>query len=216
MPTPSIAPRPLLLRLWWLALVIGATAFFIRDVPTYLDYRPENYGELWDRRGATIPHVFAAAVAFVVGFLQFSRRLRSQRPRLHRALGYVYFAGTLVGAPAAIFLGLKSSCALCRPPLTLLGVLWGSTTLMAVAAARNRDFTIHRAFMVRSFGLMNVFTLIRLLDDVPIPGLQPAEQRVIWEWTAMAVIVIGLEIALTWRPALQRLRAPRRAPATGV
>lgn len=215
MPRARWSLRSLLVGSWWAALVLAGAAFLLRDVPSYVDYTAESYGEFWERRWALVPHAAGALVAFAVGFLQFSRTLRARRPRLHRALGYVYVAFTLIAAPAAIVLGLRSSCPLCRPPLTALGVLWLATTIVALVAARARELSVHRAFMIRSFGLMNVFTLIRLLEDIPVPGLTPAEQRVVWEWTAMAAIVIGIEIALTWTPTLRRLRAVSRVAAPG-
>ena len=44
---------------------------------------------------------------------------------------------------------------MCRPPLALLATLWFTTAALALAAAKRRDFTVHRAFMIRSYVLMN-------------------------------------------------------------
>lgn len=218
MPAPRKSLHALLSGVWWTALVLAGAAFLLRDVPGFASYTPAAYGEYWAKRASLIPHILSAAVAFVVGFLQFSGRLRARQPRLHRVMGLIYVAGTLVGAPAAILLGVQSSCVLCRPPLVLLGALWFATTAMAFLAARGRDFGTHRAFMIRSFALMNVFSLIRLADGVAVPGLSPDQQQVLWEWSCMAMIVVGTEVWLTWWPALRRLQqpgqdTPRRATA---
>jgi uncharacterized membrane protein len=192
--------------LWFGTLVVAGGAFLMRDVPHYAQYTPASFGEYWAKRGALIPHVLFAGPAFVIGFLQFSRRLRARRPRVHRTLGLIYVCGSLIGAPAAMVLGARSSCALCRPPLVLLGVLWLATTVLAYFAARRRDFTLHRAFMVRSFALMNVFTLIRLVEGISFQGVSADQQRIIWEWSCMIIIVLGTEIGLTWWPAFRRIR----------
>lgn len=210
MHAPRRSQQALLTGLWWTALVLAGAAFLLRDLPGYASYTPTAYGEYWVKRASLIPHILAAAPAFLVGFLQFSGRLRARRPRLHRMMGLIYVAGTFVGAPAAILLGVQSTCVLCRPPLVLLGVFWFATTAMAFLAARGRDFATHRAFMIRSFALMNVFSLIRLADDIAIPGLSPDQQQVLWEWSCMAIIVVGTEVGLTWWPALRRLRQPGR------
>lgn len=206
----------MLTTVWWAGLAVSGAAFLLRDVPRYARYTPASFGDYWPKRAALVPHVLAAGIAFLIGFLQFSRRLRDRTPRVHRTLGLVYVGGTLLGAPAAVVLGARSACVLCRPPLVLLGVLWLATTVAAFVAARGHDFATHRAFMIRSFALMNVFSLIRLLDDIAVPGLDPGQQRVLWEWSAMVVIVVGVEVGLTWWPALRRVRQRWGARVVGA
>src|SRR5256885_11478834 len=54
-----------------------------------------------------IPHAIFAGLAFVMGAFQFSNRLRARYLKMHRALGYVYVTGVMVGAPIAIPLAMK-------------------------------------------------------------------------------------------------------------
>jgi hypothetical protein len=195
--------------LWWGSLVSLALFYIWRDVPRYMHHSAASYGEYWTRKSSILLHVFPAALAFLLGFTQFSGRLRSQRPQIHRVAGRIYLMGTLVGAPAAMLLGSRSSCLLCRPPLVTLGGLWLLTTGIALVAIRLRDIATHRAFMIRSFGLMNVFSLIRLSEPLTF-GLRPAESRVIREWSCLVLLVLGLELVLTWWPAWRRLHRPGR------
>lgn len=195
----------------WTALVLTGLYFAVRDVPHYAVFTAESFGDFWPKRATLVPHVFAAALAFLIGFLQFSTRLRRARPRVHRTLGTIYVVGTLIGAPTAFLLGVQSDCALCRPPLALLGVLWFGTTVVAYVAARAGNFVAHRAFMIRSFTLMNVFSLIRIAAFLRIEGVPGNEMRILREWACMVVLVLGTEIYLTWWPAIRRLRVPRVA-----
>ncbi|MGE0816814.1 MAG: DUF2306 domain-containing protein [Vicinamibacterales bacterium] len=190
--------------------MVAAVYFMQRDVPGYLEYTPAAFGELWPRAGSAVSHVFAAAIAFALGFLQFVPSLRTRYPAVHRLAGRVYVIGTLVGAPAAMSLGAQSSCVLCRPPLVTLGFLWFLTTGLAFVAIRVGDRAQHRAFMIRSFALMNVFSLIRLSEPLTF-GLAPGDARVIREWSCMALIMLGTEVALTWWPAGRRLLQRRGA-----
>lgn len=107
------------------------------------------------------------------------------------------------------------------PPGTGRLAIWSRQRPIAVPsssrdAARGRDFTTHRAFMIRSFALMNVFSLIRLADGVSFPGLSADQQRVLWEWSCMTIIVVGTEVGLTWWPALRRLRQRLQARPVGA
>ena len=131
MPPRSRSIRTHTTALAWTALALTGVYFLARDVPHYAVLTAESFGDFWSKRATLIPHAFAAALAFLIGFLQFSTRLRRARPRVHRTLGTIYVIGTLVGAPTAFMLGVTSDCALCRPPLALLGVLWFSTTAVA-------------------------------------------------------------------------------------
>src|ERR1051326_8917797 len=47
-------------------------------------------------------HIACGAVTLSFGLLQFSQRLRSSRPALHRMTGYVYVAAVLLGGVAGL------------------------------------------------------------------------------------------------------------------
>ena len=85
-------------------------------------------------------HVFAAAVALLLGPLQFSRRLRTAHPALHRVSGRIYLvAGVCVGGLAGLYMamfaygGIVSSIG-----FALLALAWLYTGARAYAAARAR------------------------------------------------------------------------------
>jgi uncharacterized membrane protein len=203
-------PRRLAVGIWWAALIAVTLYYIRRDVSRFVEYAEASYGEYWTRPRSIAAHVFPATLAILLGFSQFSQRLRSRYPRVHRIAGRIYVAATIIAAPAAMALGIQSSCVLCRPPLVVLGALWLVTTSIAFAAIRLRDIGVHRAFMIRSFALMNVFSLIRFTEPLTF-GLTTLESRIVREWSCMAVIVVGVEVALTWWPAGRRLRNPGRS-----
>jgi uncharacterized membrane protein len=181
-------PKQVTLGIWWGILIAVALYYIRRDVPQYVEYTQASYGEYWTRPRSIIVHVFPATMAFLLGFSQFSQRLRSRHPRLHRIAGRFYVASTIIAAPGAMVLGIQSSCALCRPPLVVLAALWLVTTCIAFVAIRLNDVGVHRAFMIRSFALMNVFSLIRLTEPLTF-GLTTLESRIIREWSCMEVSI---------------------------
>ena len=66
-------------------------------------------------RLAIYTHVFASAVALLLGPLQFSSALRSARPFLHRLTGRIYLGfGVVLGGTSGLFMaslaGFQTSC----------------------------------------------------------------------------------------------------------
>ena len=185
-----------------------------RDALNYLDYSPEAYRHHWALRAWLIPHILGAAPALLLAPLQFSTRLRTQRPRLHRWIGRTYVFGCLVASLAALRLALGSRCAPCVPSLSLLSIVWFTTTALAFWLALRGAFAQHRQFMIRSYVLMNAFVVIRLSDFVPLP--LPIEdeftRRSVFEWLCWVVPLLATEAWLSWRPMLLKPRGSNRQP----
>jgi uncharacterized membrane protein len=109
-------------------------------------------------------HVFASAVALLLGPLQFATRLRTARPALHRLLGRIYLGvGVLVGGLAGLYMaafaygGTTSTLG-----FGMLALLWLYTGARAFAAARARDVAAHRAWMLRNFSLALAAVTLRI------------------------------------------------------
>jgi uncharacterized membrane protein len=120
---------------------------------------------VFDRHRALITtHAVAASVALLLGPLQFLDTLRADRPRLHRALGYLYLIpGVTVGGIAGFLLARHSFGGLVSHlGFGLLAVLWLFTGTMAVLAAKARRFAAHRTWMVRNFALTLAAVTLRL------------------------------------------------------
>src|SRR4051812_17375684 len=56
-----------------------------------------------------IPHGLGGAIALGLGALQFSTRVRRRYPRVHRATGKMYIAGTFVAAPMAVWIAFVNN-----------------------------------------------------------------------------------------------------------
>jgi uncharacterized membrane protein len=131
------------------------------------------------RYGVLVTHVFTAAVALVLGPLQFIPRVRARR-RLHRALGRTYLlAGVLPSALATVPVAIWSGRPLTQVGLTTAAVLWLVTGALAYRAARRRDFAAHRAWMMRNYALTflavtaRVLVPLLLLAQIPLGNVDP-------------------------------------------
>src|SRR3954469_18278504 len=141
------APRG---RLAWAALVVAVVVTAVLVAPYLgLDIRASRLsvsGEL--HYGLLVAHIFTAAVALVLGPLQFVPAIRARR-RVHRRIGRTYLlAGVLPSALVGVPLALLSGRLLTQVGLTIPAVLWLVTGALAYRAARRRDYTRHRNWMM--------------------------------------------------------------------
>lgn len=115
-------------------------------------------------------HVVAGVIALLVGPLQFVRRLRTRRPAVHRATGYVYITACAIGAPAGFMIALgTTSGPLAASGFAMAALLWALFTWRGVRAAVERRFGDHREWMLRSWAMTAAAITLRLM--LPFAGL---------------------------------------------
>ena len=100
-------------------------------------------------------HVYASMWVLFAGFTQFSKTIQQQYPRLHRNLGYIYVVDVLlITGPAGLLMGFYANGGWSsRIAFVLLALLWIYFTAMALIRAKQKDFSAHRRFMIRSYAL---------------------------------------------------------------
>jgi uncharacterized membrane protein len=148
---------------------LGLTALFVfitsevmllTDYPMYHAYRLQVISD----RHLLIPHSLAGTLALLIGPLQFSTRLRQRHLQTHRVLGRIYVLSVFVGS----FTGIALAAG--RPGLpgtTMQAVAWMVCTAAAVVTARNRQITVHRQWMARSYAVTFTFVSSRVLNLWP-------------------------------------------------
>ncbi len=107
---------------------------------------------------ALVLHIVGAAVFAIVGAFQFVPRIRRTHPGWHRRAGRVLAVAGLLVAGSALWLTLFHDPQPGTGPLLLVLRLVAGTTMIGclvvgVAAARRRDFTAHRAWMIRAYAI---------------------------------------------------------------
>lgn len=133
-------------------------------------------------------HVFASAVALALGPLQFSQRLRTARPRLHRLSGRVYLGvGVLFGGLAGLYMSLHAFGGMVsRLGFGCLATAWLVTGLLAFLAIRRHDVAAHRRWMVRNFALtfaavtLRVYLPTAMATRIPFELAYPAIAWLCW------------------------------------
>jgi uncharacterized membrane protein len=122
-------------------------------------------------------HVFASAVALVLGPLQFSSWLRAARPGLHRWSGRLYLGvGVLLGGLAGLFMAFHAAGGPgSRLGFACLAVAWLFTGFRAYRAIRGGDVPGHRRWMIRNFALTFAAVTLRLWLPASIASGIPFE-----------------------------------------
>jgi hypothetical protein len=143
-----------------------------------------------------VGHIGTAAVALVLGSLQFMPKVRARR-RIHRTLGRVYLlAGVLPSAVATIPVALWSGRLMTQIGLTTAAVLWLVTGGLAYRAARRRDFDSHRNWMMRNYALTFLAVTARIL--VPLLLLVQLPFRGAGSMGELATSMIPVGQTLGW------------------
>lgn len=143
-----------------------------------------------------IPHGVLGSVALLTGPLQFSSRLRTRTPRVHRLLGRTYVVAVYLAAPLAIAISwhrplLVATLTQCIP--------WLVTTTIAWMTARNRHFGVHREWMMRSYAVTFTFISTRILNVWPRWFLMSDADTVLTIVLITFGSVLLVDIAINWR-----------------
>jgi uncharacterized membrane protein len=173
------------------ALSVGVAAYALvaySVLPIGASVHPDMRASFEVHRIGIYTHVFCAALALLLGPLQFSRVLRTARPALHRWTGRIYLGvgvgvGGVSGLYAAAFAygGLVSTAG-----FGLLALVWLYTGARAWQAVRARDFVAHREWMLRNYALslaavtLRVYLGIALAAGLPFEMVYPALAWLSW------------------------------------
>ena len=160
----------------------------------------QQYIHITAWRIAFFVHVFTSMLALLAGFTQFSKKLLKQRPKLHRTLGYIYVVDVLmVTGPAGLLMSFYANGGTSsRIAFVLLSCLWIISTAIALYKAKQRDFKVHRIFMIRSFALtLSAITLriwkVLLAHFTDIP---PMDRYRIIAWLGWTLNLLVAELII--------------------
>jgi predicted membrane protein DUF2306 len=138
-------------------------------------------------------HAGGGAVALMTGALQWLLTAGSRRSRWHRLIGRTYVVAIAVGGLAGLAIATRAFGGIvARAGFSTLAVVWLASTMVAWTRARAQDWTMHRAWMVRSFALTFAAVTLRVwLPLLVTAGLSfEVAYRVVawWSWLPNLVV----------------------------
>ena len=108
-------------------------------------------------------HIFLGGLALLIGWTQFSSKLRNKNIALHRMTGKVYVVSVLISSITGIYIGIFATGGLVSSMgFICLGVIWFYTTLMAYIYIRNKQILQHQKMMIYSYAACFAGVTLRL------------------------------------------------------
>ncbi len=132
-------------------------------------------------------HVMTGPAALVLAPFQFWRRMRVEMPTVHRWLGRVYVLMILFAGVSGLLVGFDAEGGpVAKSGFILLSILWLWVTAKGILCARARQFSQHRAWMIRSAALtfagvmLRVWLPLQLIAGVPFEIAYPLVAWACW------------------------------------
>jgi uncharacterized membrane protein len=112
-------------------------------------------------------HITLGGVALLIGWTQFSVRLRTNKLKLHRRIGKVYVISALLSSLAAVYIAMYATGGIIASlGFICLGFTWFYTTLRAYIEIRNGHIENHQKMMIYSYAAC--FSAVTLRIYLPI------------------------------------------------
>ena len=192
------------IRYWVIAvfsIVIGLypLIYLIVDMESegFLKSKPATIlsNSLW--RIAFFTHVYLGGISLLVGWSQFSKRIRGKRLKLHRLLGKIYVVCVLISAITGFYVALFANGGIVSQlGFSFLAIGWFYTTLKAYTTIKKSDVESHRKWMIRSYAFTLAAVTLRLwLPTLPLVlSISFEEAYIITSWLCWVPNIILAEI----------------------
>lgn len=142
-------------------------------------------------------HILFGGLALLIGWVQFSKKLRSANLRRHRIIGKIYIIAAIISGSCGIFIAFYATGGLITSLGFLgLGVLWLYTTIKAYMAVKNRDLQLHQGFMIFSYAAC--FAAVTLRIWLPLLTFIFNDFKIAYQIVAWLCWVPNIIFAMFW------------------
>ena len=108
-------------------------------------------------------HIILGGLALLIGWTQFSTKIRNKNITLHRKIGKTYVLSVLASAIGGIYMGFFATGGpMASTGFICLGIVWFYTTLMAFISIKNKQVYRHKKLMIYSYATCFAAVTLRL------------------------------------------------------
>jgi uncharacterized membrane protein len=154
-------------RILFAVIALMIVIVFYNNERFIVDHTDPSWTYYYPIRWLLVPHGIAGAVALFFGLSQFSTRLRTRRPRLHRNMGRSYIIGVSIAAPMAMYIATQHNALPLQIANFTTALLWLLATGVAFYSIRTKNYQQHRNWMIRSYAITLTFLVVRVIDLAP-------------------------------------------------
>jgi uncharacterized membrane protein len=129
-------------------------------------------------------HIILGGLALLIGWLQFSKKLRAKNLKLHRVVGKVYVVSVLFSGLASLYIAYFATGGIISILGFMgLGVVWLYTTTLGYMSIKEGNIKRHQKFMIYSYAACFAAVTLRIWLPALIAIYQdfiPAYRIVAW------------------------------------
>jgi len=108
-------------------------------------------------------HITFGGIALLIGWTQFSKRLRDRYLGTHRMIGKIYVASVMLSSVAGFYIALFASGGITSTlGFGALAVLWFFTVTKAYTTILKRNIKEHENWMIRNYALAFAAVTLRI------------------------------------------------------
>ncbi|MHC0439475.1 DUF2306 domain-containing protein [Flavobacterium sp. 3-210] len=108
-------------------------------------------------------HITLGGIALLIGWTQFSSRIRFRNIRLHRNIGKIYVLSVIMSSLAGIYIGVFATGRLWASiGFISLALIWFTTTLRAYVTIKNGKIEAHHKMMIYSYAACSAAITLRI------------------------------------------------------
>lgn len=108
-------------------------------------------------------HIIFGGLALLIGWLQFSQKLRRKNIKIHRTIGKTYMIAVLISGICGLFIALYATGGIIsKLGFFTLGIIWLSTTVLGFKAIKKGNVELHKEFMIFSYAACFAAVTLRI------------------------------------------------------
>jgi len=157
----------------FLKFLMAALALFVGLYPFRYFFGDRKFGLLQLKTEALLTntfwnigfysHIVPGGIALLIGWIQFNKRIRTNKVAWHRAIGKLYVGAALLSSTAAIYIAVYATGGIITSMGFMgLGLFWFFSTYKAYSSIRNKNIDTHREMMIYSYASCLAAVTLRL------------------------------------------------------
>lgn len=108
-------------------------------------------------------HILLGGLALLIGWVQFSKKIRNTNLQLHRTIGKIYVIAALISGVCGLIIAFNATGGLITTlGFMSLGLVWLFTTSKAYLAIRKGDIQLHQGMMIYSYAACFAAVTLRI------------------------------------------------------
>ena len=156
--------------LWILIVVLAITIGLYPSIYFFIDRKFGLLNSKSDELLANIfwnmsfyTHIIFGGIALLIGWTQFSARIRSNNLNIHKQIGKIYLIAVILSSIAGIYIGFFATGGLISSlGFISLGIIWFYTTLKAYLYIKHKQIEQHQRMMIYSYAACFAAVTLRL------------------------------------------------------